>query len=264
MLAAVAADARFLQDSTFEADYEVLLNPNPRGFVPIAFNRTIDSSGVSWEIGFSERDSAGDFNRAWVTIQKDLEGTLNIALNDTYAAEGVYHVQHNWLGKPLRELWQRQVVLRRVSAGLPWEAVSLSPARIQSLDLVDGSRRRPRVVRVALQGALADTTLSDFSTLFPIGELISFAPGESLTITVETLDPDDVVSCANGYFPTLLEPRGDNTYVGRIAVRATTGRANLAVSAVDHETIYDAAEPYHGDALLIPCRVVEPGGVAAP
>ena len=230
---------------------------------PLHYWRRISDVRRTFEFAFSDTDSTGRPTRAVVTIRKYLAGTFNVAFDATpgdstrFDSVGVVH-------KPLHDLWERRVLLRRVH--LPavsddeWKLSAVSGAQVSSYDparsttghLAFGSTR---IVRLRIQSASGDTVIDDPLRFFLLRRIPAFGPNEDVTLTVTTMTNTDVVVLLRSGMRRRFHNNGDNTYTIFWKTSAEDGIHHIGVNALSNGTLFDDRAPYDSQAWLFPYRV---------
>jgi len=230
---------------------------------PLHYWRRIESVNRTFEFAFTDTDSTGRPTRALVTIRKVLRGSFNI-LNDDAPGDSIppdtstTHVVH----KRLADLWERNVLLRRVHAAedptrTVWKVAAVSGVKITSFHGQDAlpTFGVTRVVRLRIQSASGDTTINDPLALFRLRSIPGFQAGENVTLTATTLRNDDVVVLVRAGDRRRFHNNGDNTYTIFWRASPETGAHHVGVNALSRGTLFDDAAPYDSQTWLFPYLV---------
>ncbi len=219
---------------------------------PLFFWRHITSSQRSFEFAFADTDSTGRPTRATVTVLRRLAGDFDIVVGDSSSLGSGSVVK-----KPLVDHWVRRIELRRVrltAGGDPvWRIVAASAVRVTS------DNATAHIASVRVQAAGLDTTLTDPLQLFRLRQVLMFAPGTPVTLTVTTTHTNDVVLLYAADRRMRFHDNADGTYTGTWTVPDVAGLRHVGVNALTHGTLYDDTAPYDSQAWMMPYVVTGQG-----
>jgi hypothetical protein len=271
---AMAQSSPAIEDGLMESpDQASLSSASPTGadalIQPLRYWRRITDVHRTFEFAFSDTDSTGRPTRAVVSIRKYLAGSFNIAFDSTpgdsmpFDSVGVVH-------KRLHDLWERNVLLRRVhfpnATGDEWKVAAISGAQVTSYDpgastpghLAFGATR---IVKLRIQSASGDTTIDDPLRFFFLRRVPAFGPAEDVTFTVTTLTNTDVLVLIRNGFRRRFHNNGDNTYTIFWRTSPEDGLHHIGFNALSNGTLFDDQAPYDSQAWIVPYRVI-PSDVA--
>ena len=237
---------------------------------PLRFWRHIADVRRTFEFTFSDTDSTGRPTVARVTMRKVLRGTFNI-LNDLAPDDSIPPDSStvDVVRKPLADLWERHIVLRRVRDGgtgeAEWKVAGVSGVQVMSFDPRSALPRPAvgdtRVVKLRIQSASGDITIDDPLQAFVLRRIPLFNAGEDVTLTATTLRNDDVVVLIRAGDRRRFHNNGDGTYTLFWRAAAEAGVHHLGVNALSNGTLFDDAKPYDSQAWILPYRVA-PGEIS--
>jgi hypothetical protein len=110
-------------------------------------------------------------------------------------------------------------------------------------------------VQISSSSGLVDTVITDISSLWDVEDLLVFEPGDSVTLTVDTGNPDDLVFLhAPRVFRRPFKHVGGGVFTGTwvtsqgpsVDVRPRPRHATIDV--IDHDTVFDDQLPYDSRA----------------
>lgn len=272
---AMAATPQLIEDSVFESpDQTTIGAEGPAGAAalihPLRFWRHITDVRRTFEFAFSDTDSTGRPTRALVTVRKALRGTFNI-LSDLAPDDSIPPDSSTvaLVRKPLADLWERHVLLRRVrddgTGEAQWKVAGISGVKVTSFDPRDGGPPPAfgdtRVVKLRIQSASGDVTIGDPLLPFVLRRIPVFNAGEDMTLTATTLRNDDLVMLIRAGERHRFHNNGDNTYTLFWHAAPEAGVRHLGVNALSRGTLFDDAMPYSSQAWILPYRVA-PGDIA--
>lgn len=234
---------------------------------PVNFWRRIDHVERAFELAFADTDSTGRPTTAFVTVHKRLTGTFNILAGDpppppTLATgelppppprDTTLRVVH----KPLADHWVRRLVLKRAPRPAGdgdelgddrprWRIAATSGVQVTSRDAAT------RIVSVRIQSGDRDTTITDALALFRLRQVLRFAGGASVNLTVTTLRNDDVVLLHMLDRRARFHNNGDNTYSATFVAGGLGEVRHFGIDALSHGTLFDDAAPYDSQAWILP------------
>jgi hypothetical protein len=220
---------------------------------PAAWWRTINHVDRTFDFAFSDNDSAGLPTTAVVTINKRIAGTFNILVRDPNGDGGLGtgHV----IQKPLVDHWVRKVMFKRVMRPdqdgdtRGWRIVAVTGVKVTAKD----ATRQIESIRIQTGGL--DTTVTEPLAFFRLRNILKIDPSVDVTLTVTTLNPDDVVALYTRERRMRLTANGDNTYTGTFQSPMLAGVRHLGVDAIAHSTIFDDTAPYDSQAWILPYLV---------
>ena len=270
----LAQTSPVFEDGLMESpDPAALSSSSPSGadalIHPLHYWRRISDVRRTFEFAFSDTDSTGRPTRAVVTIRKYLAGTFNVAFDATpgdstpFDSVGTVH-------KPLHDLWERLVLLRRVhfptATDDEWKVAAVSGARVSSYDPASSTAGHlafgsTQIVRLRIQSASGDTVINDPLRFFLLRRIPAFGPNEDVTLTATTMTHTDVVVLLRGGMRRRFHNNGDNTYTIFWKTSAEDGIHHIGVNALSNGTLFDDRAPYDSQAWLFPYRV-KPSEVA--
>jgi len=237
---------------------------------PLRFWRHIADVRRTFEFTFSDTDSTGRPTVARVTMRKVLRGTFNI-LNDLAPDDSIPPDSStvDVVRKPLADLWERHIVLRRVRDGgtgeAEWKVAGVSGVQVMSFDPRSALPRPAvgdtRVVKLRIQSASGDITIDDPLQAFVLRRIPLFNAGEDVTLTATTLRNDDVVVLIRAGDRRRFHNNGNGTYTLFWRAAAEAGVHHLGVNALSNGTLFDDAKPYDSQAWILPYRVA-PGEIS--
>ncbi|MBI1799509.1 MAG: hypothetical protein HYR73_07445 [Candidatus Eisenbacteria bacterium] len=271
---AMAATAAVIDDGLMEApDPGSMTSGGPAGAAalihPLHYWRHIEDVRRTYDFAFSDTDSTGHPTRAFVTVRKYMAGSFNIAFDatpeDTLPFDSV-----DVLHKPLHDLWERHVLLKRVQ-GLTaddqeWKVAAISGVQVTSYDPAASSDGHlafgaTKILQLRIQSASGDTVITDPLRLFWLRRVPAFEPAEDVTLTATTLTHTDVLVLVRGGMRRRFHNNGDNTYTVFWRTSAEDGIHHVGVNALSNGTLFDDQAPYDSQAWIFPYRV-KPSEVA--
>jgi hypothetical protein len=268
----LAANPDLIDEAVFSADVQAELEfgaglDGPGGFggpggglrdslrrPPLRFWRRITSVDRRFEFSYRDTDSTGRPTLAFVTVNKTLRGTFNVAKPPVDSASRPVVVH-----KRLVDHWVRHLVLHRVDVPgyerPQWRVVGTSGVQITAEAAVT------RIASVRVQGAALDTTILDPLAIFRLRRVLSFEAEDSVVVTVTTERNDDVVVLQLRDRHVPFHNNGDNTYSIKLRTGMLRGVHHLGIDALAHGTLFDDAAAYDSQAWILPF-VVRPNLLA--
>lgn len=221
---------------------------------PLRFWRRITDVRRSFEFAYRDTDSTGRPTVAFVTVNKVLTGTFNVARPPQDSLSRPVVVR-----KPLVDHWVRHLVLHRVDVeGFDrpqWRIVGTSGVQITS------RAAATRIVSVRIRAGVHDTTIVDPLAIFRLRRVLAFESDDSVSVTVTTLRNDDVVVLQLRDRHVPFRNNGDNTYSFRLRTGMLRGVHHLGINALSRGTLFDDAAAYDSQAWILPF-VVRPNELA--
>ncbi|NOT34475.1 MAG: hypothetical protein HOP12_09930 [Candidatus Eisenbacteria bacterium] len=220
------------------------------GSHPVRFWRVIRDIDRRFEFEFSDFDSAGNPNRAIVTVHKLLRGNFNVLYADSVGPDSVVR---NLVHKPLEDRWVRKLVLHRMR--LPnhvrsvWRIVGTSGVQVTSKDATTD------IVSLRVQQGALDTTITNPLELFRLRQIIQLDTGADVTLTVTTTRADDIVLLYSRAGRARFHNNGDLTYSGTWRTASFAGLRHAGINALSHATLFDPAAAYDSQAWILPYLV---------
>ncbi len=111
------------------------------------------------------------------------------------------------------------------------------------------------IVSVEVISNSVHTTITDPLALVPMRELLTFAPGEEVTLQVQTGDETDYVFLHTGGLKFDFQPLGGGLFAGTWTVGERRGIRRVAVDVIDEDTLFDDVAPYDSAAWVLHYRV---------
>ncbi len=227
---------------------------------PLTYWRRITDVQRAFEVAFADTDASGRPTTAVVALRKRLSGTFNI-LAGAPAEAGLPPDTAFVVHKPLEDHWVRRVLLKRLplAAGGTdplWRIVATSGVQITAREAAT------RILRLRIQCASLDTTITDPLAFHRLRRILRLAPESLVTLTATTGANDDVVVLQHADRRLRFRNNGDATYTGvwRSGPFAP-GVRHFGVNALAHGTLFDDAAPYDSQSWLFP-YVLEPERLA--
>jgi hypothetical protein len=218
---------------------------------PFSFYRWVRTSSRDFTFAFSDTDNVGRPRAADVSVRRDLYGMLHIIQRpvgdtppDTHAV--VHKVMH--------DVWTRHLHLVRElvpGGGGSWRW-RIEQASGVSIASAPGTRG---ITSVHLVGTGLDVTVTDPAQLMALAQLPHAAVDDSVTVTVTTGAPDDVVALYWHDHRARMHANGDNTYTLRFSTGVGLGLRGLGVNALTHGTLYDDTLGYDSLGWIVPLWV---------
>jgi len=200
-----------------------------------------------WSFAFSDTDSTGHPSLCLATLTKHLTGALVIVpASDTLTK----------IEKPLDKTLTRVVKLQRLSFGRSraWKVVGVTGAVVTT----PSPNNTTHIVSVRFVATGVDTTITDPQQFFTLRNIIRFAPGDSVHLTVTTTRTDDPVFVhLNAVYRWRLRNNLDGTYSTEWRTSALAGWRHMAVQAMTHDSIYDDSAAFDTQSWHLPFRVTQ-------
>lgn len=190
----------------------------------------------------SERDSAS------VTVTLDISGTLHIiALVDTVVM----------IDKPLNDNPIRHAIFLKdtvESYHHGWRLYKISGVEVTS-DVVTVAIDSVRIRR----SSYPDMAITDPQVLLLLDEVVTFAQGEGVSLSVYTDDETAEVYFHSwgqtNWLRSKFEHQGGGVYSGGWLIPGQVGIYHLAFDMLQHETLWDSAYSYDSKVWLLPYKV---------
>lgn len=219
---------------------ETVVTKELEGIEPVAFWREITHREKDIDIHIT-KDSLGAY--AEVTVTTTLQGWFHTVSMDSHYTKEIDDtaIRYAYLERtagPQTEARHRGWELKAVSG---WEVASIPCTRaIYSIQVTSSS------------GAV-DTTLTGVSSLWDLEDLFVLEPGDSVTLTVDTGDPEDLVFLhAPHFFRRPFQHIGGGVFQGTwvtIDRPISPPRPRHAtIDVIDHGAVFDDALPYDSRA----------------
>lgn len=228
---------------------------------PWRWGRHIDS--VTRDITIQIEDPAEGPTTALVTWNATLAGTFHVVDSDTV------HYQKPFVADAVRyATFERRDGMSTMHRG--WRLTSISGTEVVSDPVTVAIVQ----VNLASTGGL-DTTFSDVSTLADRENILKFAAGDTVTVTVTTGNTDDVVllhypawrmqDMGRHHLREMMTNNGDGTYTGTWVVRGSvrglhnaSGPRHVTVDVLSNGTIYTDDQPYDSEAWSFVYAAIAP------
>jgi hypothetical protein len=248
--AAIAANGVLVNEDVYESNDPTQLDPAGPGMAairPMFWWRKITSVTRTFDTEYTTPDSLGRPTRAVVSVHKRMLGSFNILVGDSTASPD------SILRKPLDDRWERRLLMRRVaidSLGNPiWRLVGTSGVTVTSAGAAT------HIVSVRVQAGTVDTTITDPLQMHRLRRVLRLPAGVTITVTVTTGSPNDVVVLYRRFMRGRFHNNGDNTYTATWTTPDEGGFRHFGVNALSHGTLLDDAAPYDSQAWLFPFAV---------
>ena len=275
VLTSISLAPEVASDNTYDAGTSSGYSVSPAGASPLTgiggdggpeTNPSISSTDRRWwrsfagrtttfDYEFTAQDSTGRPTAAHLTVHKHFTGVFHVQWPETVVGStGADSVIVHYVNKPLADHWVRHLWLVRVAPALnhgrAWRLVAASGVNVTSE--VNDAGPQPHIQSVRVQAGSADTTFSDPAAAILWRKLWRATAGTSVTLTVTTNAPNDVVVRMHQDNRQVLTANGDNTYSGTWNVPAVPGLKHFGINALSSATLNDAAAAYHSNAWLFP------------
>jgi len=217
-------------------------------------SQSLKAGAPALRVEYGANDAAGRPREATVTVERAVEGTLEIRRADEHGRDQV-------VSKSLRNECAQQVVLRRMStpddlSASRWHVVSVSavvgltPAGSAALPLVDLD------THAVSSGFLS--TQSDVSELAAYPQTCAVtAPGDSVRVFVGGLDADAAV-CVFAGGTRVAAVRRDASHAEATVRVDGAGLGRIGVTVYSGRTLSDAAAPADTRTWVLPIMVGAP------
>lgn len=248
----LAENPEMLNEDVFTSSEETQANDS-RGFAairPLRFGRVITNVRTNFDFAFSDPDSNGHPQRALVTVNRHLTGSLNILAGVADSAD----TSRQLIRKPLDDRWVRKLVLarRRVnedSTRARWRLVGTSGVEITSANATS------QITSLRIQAGDLDTTITDPLELFRLRAITRIDAGTPVTLTATTGRNDDIVLLYRIGMRLPFVNNGDGTYTMMWTTSHFGGLRHFGVNALSHGTLFDDAAPYDSKGWVLPFAV---------
>jgi hypothetical protein len=241
------------QDGSQESGEGIPESALPKDIDPVAFWREITEKQREVDINIVQ-DS---ITTAQVTVTTYIQGLFHTVTMDSHYT------------KPIDDTAVRYAYLEKEKPGISdgshrrhggWTLEKISGWEIFS----NPCTKQINSLQVTSSSGLVDTVITDISSLWDVEDLFVFQPGDSVTLTVDTGNADDLVFLhAPGICRRPFRHIGGGVFTGTWV----TGRwphtdvrpraRHAAVDVIDHGTVFDDQLPYDSRAWGMVCFVGE-------
>jgi hypothetical protein len=215
-----------------------------RDIDPVAFWREITQRGmeVDVHIVFPGGDT---LPYAEVTVTGHIQGLFHTVTMDSHYT---------------KEIDDTAVMYAYFEGRKPTESVNERPYRGWKLKKISGVEiasnpctKEILSVKISSSSGLVDTTIADVSSLWDIKDLFVFQPGDSVTLTVDTGNPEDLVFLhAPFFFRRPFQHIGGGIFVGTWVTARDPHFArrwrHAFIDVIDHGSVFDDEMPYDSRA----------------
>jgi hypothetical protein len=221
---------------------EPALSKELNGIEPVAFWREITDREKNIDI-YIYKDSLGA--HAEVTITTSLQGWFHtVTMDSEYTKE-------------IDDTAVRYAYLERSAAGAGqvtarhggWELKAVSGWEVAS----NPCTKMIYSVQVTSSSGAVDTTITDMSSLWDVEDLFVLEPGDSVTLTVDTGNPEDLVFLhAPLFFRRPFQHIGGGVFQGTWVTADGPSMPprprHATIDVIDHGTVFDDGLPYDSRA----------------
>lgn len=207
---------------------------------PVTFWREITHRERHMDISVSQ-DSLID--RAEVTISTTLQGLFHTVTMEADYTKDIDDtaVRYAYLERSSSEHAGRRYGGWQLKAISGWEIVSNPCTKVINS------------VRVTSSSGSIDTTITDVSSLWDLEDLFVLDPGDSVTFTVDTGNPDDLVFLhAPHFFRHPFRHLGGGVFQGTWVTAADSPHParprHATIDVIDHGAVFDDLLPYDSRA----------------
>jgi hypothetical protein len=219
---------------------DAALSKELEGIEPVAFWREITDRVKEIDIHIY-KDSLGA--HAEVTITTELHGWFHTVSMDSHYTKEIDDtaVRYAYLERPADERGEARHGGWELRAVSGWEVVS------------DPCTRTIYSVQVTSSSGAVDTTITEVSSLWDLEDLFVLEPGDSVTLTVDTGDPEDLVFLhAPHFFRRPFQHIGggifQGTWVTADGPDVPARPRHATIDVIDHGAVFDDALPYDSRA----------------
>jgi len=227
------------QDGSQEGGEGIPESTLPKPIDPVAFWREITDKQREVEIHIVQ-DS---ITTAQVTVTTYIQGLFHTVTMDSHYTKEIDDtaVRYAYFEKEKPE----PAETNRRHRG--WKLTKISGWEIVS----NPSTKQINSLQVTSSSGLVDTVITDMSSLWDVEDLFVFQPGDSITLTVDTGNPQDLVFLhAPRVFRRPFKHIGGGVFTGTwvtgqwpsVDVRPRARHATIDV--IDHGTVFDDQLPY--------------------
>ncbi len=157
------------------------------------------------------------------------------------------------IDKPLRAMARHRAVFMQREQAMHqhrgWRLTGISATEILSEPTTKD------IVSLEVISNSVNLTITDPLELVRMSGLMTFQPGEEVTLRVTTTDPTDFVFLHTGSLKDEFRPLGNGVFEGTWRVRERVGRRHFGVDVIDRDTLFDDAAPYDSAIWVLHYRV---------